>query len=824
MRVLHFSRVIATVLFCLASLPAFSQTDTWLGGSGMWSQMANWSLDAVPGQGNDCVIPANSAPNVDINGICRNLTIAAGNVWPIPTSLLIVYGPSVVNPASVTFGPSFKGGLSIGGTTGLTVPLTGGGTITLLGPNNEIAGNVGGTLMNVDNLITGQGFVGIGDIGIINQSTITASGGVLNIFPSPLGATNTGTMQASSGATLNLTDSGGQGTIFNNTGGLIQALAGGTVTLTGGTISGGTLTSVGTGIFSTPAGGVNPAWKNLTSNANYLIVPGGSSTLLATITNNGTIQAQGVLFISGSVTLTGTGSVPMVSTGSINSLNGSGALTNQSSITGSGGIGDSGLTVTNQGTINATDTAHPLILSGLSLTNTKTLEASGGGTLQIANTVNNTGGTIEAQTGSTVLLDFGTINGGMLTTSGTGTFQTISGTLDGTVNIPTNAGLFTVANGNSLQMKGTINNTGTFALDSTGGCIDLDAPLTLTGTGKVTMAGSANCFLAFSSTSTLTNHNTIEGAGSIGDSNPMPIVNAGTILANVSGGTLIVQPDSVVGFTNNGILSVFAGSTLNVNGLFTNFTSNTLKGGIYSVMGTFEFLNASIKSNSANITLTGSAAKIVDTATGSNALKSFSINGARGIFSLQMGAAVGTATKFTNKGKVTVGTGSAFSVGSSYTQSSGTTTVDGTLTAPTALTVSGGTLQGQGTVVAAMTVSGGSVTVGDSTSKAGLLTVTGSYSQTTTTGNLNVAIGGNTVGTQYSQLAVSNGIALDGVLNIKLINGFIPTIGSTFTIMKGTAVSGTFSTVNGTSINSSEHFQVNYNSNSVTLSVLSGPS
>ena len=42
-------------------------------------------------------------------------------------------------------------------------------------------------------------------------------------------------------------------------------------------------------------------------------------------------------------------------------------------------------------------------------------------------------------------------------------------------------------------------------------------------------------------------------------------------------------------------------------------------------------------------------------------------------------------------------------------------------------------------------------------------------------------------------------------------------------VLMGTAVTGTFSTVNGTNINSNEHFQVNYNANDVTLSVESGP-
>ena len=190
---------------------------------------------------------------------------------------------------------------------------------------------------------------------------------------------------------------------------------------------------------------------------------------------------------------------------------------------------------------------------------------------------------------------------------------------------------------------------------------------------------------------------------------------------------------------------------------------------------------------------------------------------------MQHGASLATTAALTNDGKTTIGAGSSLSVGSSYTQSAGTTTVDGTLTTPAGLMVKAGSLMGQGTISGPVTASGGSVTVGDSTAKPGLLTVTGTYTQNTATANLNVAIGGNTAGTQYSQLAVSNGIALDGVLTIRLVNHFVPTVGTSFTILKGTAVSGTFTTVKGTGINSSEHFQVNYLSNEVTLEVVAGP-
>ena len=140
--------------------------------------------------------------------------------------------------------------------------------------------------------------------------------------------------------------------------------------------------------------------------------------------------------------------------------------------------------------------------------------------------------------------------------------------------------------------------------------------------------------------------------------------------------------------------------------------------------------------------------------------------------------------------------------------------------APTGLTLEKGTLLGKGTVAAAVT-SAGAVTVGDSATKAGLLTVTGSYSQEST-GILDVAVGGTTAGSQYSQLAVSNGVSLGGTLNIKLIGGFTPAIGDRFTIVTGSAVTGQFTKVNGTNIGSSAHFEVSYTSTAVTLTVGSG--
>jgi hypothetical protein len=813
-----FSTLLA--LFCAGFVASsFAQTDTFIAGSGNWSVMQNWSLGGLPGPSNDCAFLPNGVITDDTAGDCLNVTLASGDALTIatpsePTSYLYVFGTSLVNPGSIAI--TQVGALHIAGNAGNMITLSGGGTVSLACTFCAITAGGGGEtrLINIDNTIEGFGLIGLGGMDLTNNKTVMASGGLLDIQPGANGLVNTSLMEAASGGTLQF-DSGFQVIPFTNTGGTVEALSGGIVNINSGTWIGGTYTTTGTGALNL----VSPAMNNATNTSTMTVLTTGSPTFEGTTTNTGVIQVQGKIFISGTATLTGSGSMLLSNPSTdLTTLNGNDTLINQQLIHGGGTI--YALNLTNESTIQADNTSSPLVLAdqftgGTPTVNMATLQATGGATLQIENTVNNSGGAITAQTGSSVILNSGDVNGGMFKTVGTGTIQSQNGILDGTVNIPTNTGTLDVPVGYDLSLQGTIANTGTITLEGNN-CIILLQPTTLTGTGKLVMTANT-CFTG--SGEALTNQSTIEGTGNIGDSNPMPITNTGTILAN-STSPLTITP-STTGFTNNGKLTAMPGSMLIINGNFNNIVNSVLTGGTYNVMGTLEFANSNIATNmSGNLTLTGPGAQILNNST--SALATFSLNNTKGIFSLQSGASVTTMTKVNNKGKFTVGTGSSFKAGSSYTQSAGTTTVDGTLIAPTGLSVKGGALVGMGTISAAVTASGGQVTVGDSTTKPGILSVT-SYSQSTTTANLNVAIGGNTVGTQYSQLAVSNGIALDGVLNIKLISGFIPTIGSTFTILKGTAVTGTFSTVNGTSINSNEHFQVNYNATDVTLSVVSGP-
>jgi hypothetical protein len=809
------------IVVLLRNAPAQAQTtSTWSGGGGEWAPCpptgnALWNTcpTAYPDGNYNAVIQGGPVTLSGTDGdTIVNLTLTSGSSLDIVGGYVFLTGNSLINNGTITI--TSGNGLALIG-QGMTVTLSGTGTVNLNSSNSVFDGTSGSnpTLVN-QQTIMGQGSLGKEGFSITNQGTINAMGGTLTVQPSSAGITNTSLMEASSGGTL-LIVYGFLGP-FNNTGGTIKALDGGIVQLQGEIYTGGTLTTNGTGVIQVSGGTV----LNALTNSGSLQVSSNTGVLQNTVTNSGTIQLQsGTLTMTGAVTLKGSGSLIMSGSSILGQSGGGGSLINQQLIHGAGTINQ--LPLTNQGTVEADNTSAPLYLSGdttaNTATNTATLEASGGATLVISGgqTVNNTGGVIEALAGSTVLLE-GTVNGGTLKTSGTGVIESQDGTLDGTVNTPTNTGTFKVPTSYDLTMEGTINNTGTIAL-GTNACIVLNQPTTLTGSGKITMA-SNSCI--YGSGNSLTNQSTIQGIGTIGDSNPMPITNDGTILAN--GATpLNIVPNST-GFTNNGKLMANKGSMLIINsseGPFTNLSGGTLTGGTYNVTGTLE-LGSAITTNAASITLTGASAEILNTSTSTNALAALAANTSKGVLSLQGGQALATSANFSNAGKTTVGASSSFTVGGTYTQTAGQTTVDGTLTAPTGLSLEKGTLLGQGKLAAAVT-SSSTVTVGDSTSKAGLLTVSGAYTQKPA-GVLDVAIGGTTVGSQYSQLAVSNGVSLNGTLTIKLINGFVPTIGETFTILTGSAVSGTFSKVNGTSINSSEHFDVSYTATAVTLTVVSG--
>jgi len=148
-------------------------------------------------------------------------------------------------------------------------------------------------------------------------------------------------------------------------------------------------------------------------------------------------------------------------------------------------------------------------------------------------------------------------------------------------------------------------------------------------------------------------------------------------------------------------------------------------------------------------------------------------------------AALTVATGFTNNGLLEL-----TSIDGGFTSQLTVTT--GPLTNAAAGTISSlaGPFGGARTLAAQLD-NQGTLTVHPSS--AGLLTLTGSL---TTSGVLNIELGGLTAGTQYDRLAVSGTATLGGTLNYSLIGGFVPTTGNTFTILTAGSQTGSFGTVN----------------------------
>src|SRR5262249_14456510 len=153
-----------------------------------------------------------------------------------------------------------------------------------------------------------------------------------------------------------------------------------------------------------------------------------------------------------------------------------------------------------------------------------------------------------------------------------------------------------------------------------------------------------------------------------------------------------------------------------------------------------------------------------------------------------------------NAGTVTIGLGTTLTVTGNYTQTNGTTNLNGATLSATSVMIQGGSLIASGTINGNVS-NGGTLDLGSPFSPGdtpGTLTVNGNYVQTST-GTLDIKIGGTMPGEQFDQLIVNGNATLGGTLNVRLIYSYTPPSGTLFQILVTDAshtVSGTFSTRN----------------------------
>ena len=357
-----------------------------------------------------------------------------------------------------------------------------------------------------------------------NQGDLTAEGGVdlTNTFSNESGATLTVSSEYPNAVDFQqLRIAGG----FTNHGTIETTTDAANHYVTLGVTS-GTLTNASDGTIHTLAGG------------------GGPATLQAQLDNRGTITADGPLSINLRSNQTA------LNSGTINVSGADVGL----------GTPDSTAAFTNTGTVNIA--AGRTFTSGANQGHFNNTGGSinGPGTLDLYG-ANATFDGDFATNELNVLMHFSTYNSsGTLTISSGSTFEVLYNATvntdvvnDGTIDLSSVVG----SNGCVFTVSGTLTNAsdGTILSDKgTGGTRTINAKVDNEGTITVNVPL------------------TISKASVVQVNNGTITVNAGSFTANLSG--------SGAGFTNNGTLSIAAGTTLTISGgPLTNFSSGTLSGG-----------------------------------------------------------------------------------------------------------------------------------------------------------------------------------------------------------------------------------------------------
>jgi len=548
----------------------------WLGGAGNWSVAGNWSGGTVPNNGVDTfnvliddLDPDPSVVTMNTNPTIDNLTIDADDELSFANGMdLTVVGGvgagSIANLGIIR--------LNSTGTFTDLIPLT--GTVTLFGggqivlsnsANNRIIGSGGGSLINMDNTIRGSGSLGVGVTPFTNQGLVSADQATsLILDPAAGGMTNQGTMQAEAGATLRL-----QGGDIANLGGLIQALDGSFVDLDGIVIQGGTLSTEGSGIMRVVGLSTLDGNGSTLTNAGTIQLGNGLDLALeGSIENEGNVAANStggftdLIPTGGAVTLSGGGTITLTNQTNNRIVGASGgSLTNvDNTIQGAGQIGINATGLDNQGTIIAAGTNKLTIdPAAAGMFNSGILRAAAGTLRLQAGSIDNLGGTIEALDASLVEMTDMVVEAGTLSTTGTGVVRALDlNTLDGSGDTLVNAGTFELFNNADVTLLGTIQNSGTIRIASTGTFTDLEpttSAVVLTGGGIVQLTNQANNRILGVGGGSLVNvDNTIQGAGQLGV-NVTPLTNQGTIVADQTV-ALTIDPDATVGFDNQGGLQV----------------------------------------------------------------------------------------------------------------------------------------------------------------------------------------------------------------------------------------------------------------------------
>jgi hypothetical protein len=640
---------------------------------------------------------------LNLSGETTTLSLA-GN---LSVSGLLTWSASVINGTGTTMTAS--GGMAISGNTLEQVLLdhvtldnagtgTWSGTASFELADGAVFNNQAGASFTVQTdqpIFNIQGAAGvINNAGTFTKNTTTGTTTVTGVA-----FNNTGTVTVSSGKLA--LDGGGTSSGSFHAASAALDFGGGVSLGAAATVSGSNIS------FSS---GPNTVAGPLTCTSSLSFISGGTTTLTGTVTtagatvtiagaaiadfdtnlsaptidiNGGTLGGTGAVSVSSALNWTGgtingpsTVTVPKGATMAISPGNNPQEVLDHSTLDNAGTATWSGSAIfladgavlDNQAgatfTVQANSPIENLQGAAGSITNAGTfIKNTATGTTLIGVAFNNTGGTVNAQTGTIELAGGGTDTGGTLSASRGATLDLTGGS---TV---TMTGTYGGSGAGTVALKGGTLNIGaggaTFNLAGSlfqwsGGTFNLGAnTLTVGSKGTLTISGSAA--------------QSFSGTGSI--------VNQGTISHTGTGNLTITQP-----LNNTGTLAVH-NATVTISGAVTQVAGGTLTAGSWDVFGSSTVHSTlTITAANSSITTIGSQATVVLSGLNSTFTNISSLTTNQGSFRVLGGQTFTTTGNFTDSGRLTLGPASTLAVNRSFTETStGTVTIQigGTSTQPT---------------------------------------------------------------------------------------------------------------------------------------------
>ena len=484
-----------------------------------------------------------------------------------------------------------------------------------------------------------------------------------------------------------------------------------------------------------------------------------------TLSGSGTLEVTNVMNWTGG-TLTGSG-VTLIPLGA------------ELNIAGDNGKELSGHTINNAGTATWTNSAHIRAYGGavwtnqltgvLEIQNDQMIHTGGSGNglrLDNAGIVRKTGGT-----GTTTFSEVRFNNYGVLNLQ-SGSLTHASALFNNYGTVQVQAGVLALQSGGSSS--GTMV-TGLGAMvDFTGGSFTNLAGASFEGAGFARVSGATVLIEATVPAGNITlASGTLDGSGTLVVTNVM----------NWTGGTL----------TGSGVTLISLGAELNIAG----DNGKELLGHTINNAGTATWTNSAHIRAYGGAVWTNQASGVLEMQNNQMIHTGGSGNGLRldnaGI--VRKTGGTGTTTfsevQITNTGTFELRSG-LVSLDQAYVQTAGSTILrGGNLTVPKGVNIQTGILSGQGTLTGDVKVSG-QLNPGDPT---GTLRIVGNCTLTTSS-SLNVELGGPNPGTQHDQLQVTGLASLNGTLNARLENGYLPGFNSRFQVLAHGSRVGTFATFN----------------------------